>query len=209
MMSTPTAGPPGPGTGRRRGRRPGGADTRAALLAAAREVFAEQGYSGATVRAIARRAGVDAAMVNHWFGGKETLFAEAVLRLPFEVEPLVAHLRSGPAGQLGARMARAFLTSWDAEGGTRFTALVRSVATHADAGSSLRDFFLENLFGRISDLVAEDGRELRATLVASQVMGLGMVRYVVHFEPLASAGVDGLVAAVGPNIQRYLTGRLD
>src|SRR3954451_17319249 len=88
-------------TARRRGRRPAGQDTRTALIEAARAVFAENGYDGATVRAIATRAGVDAAMVNHWFGGKEGLFAQAVLKLPFDPLERLQVLRDGPDDELG------------------------------------------------------------------------------------------------------------
>ncbi|HEX2131257.1 MAG TPA: helix-turn-helix domain-containing protein, partial [Actinophytocola sp.] len=98
---------------RRRGRRPGGTDTRAALLDAARAVFSEHGYDGATVRAIAARAEVDAAMVNHWFGSKEGLFAEAVLKLPFNPRDVVERLLDGEVDSLGERIVRTFITVWD------------------------------------------------------------------------------------------------
>src|SRR6185369_590681 len=101
-------------TGRRRGRRPAGQDTRTALIEAARAVFAENGYDGATVRAIATRAGVDAAMVNHWFGSKEGLFIKAVLQLPFDPADIFQRLSDGPADTLGERIVRTFLNTWDA-----------------------------------------------------------------------------------------------
>src|SRR4051794_36433329 len=128
-------------TARRRGRRPAGQDTRTALVEAARAVFAESGYDGATVRTIATRAGVDAAMVNHWFGGKEGLFARAVLELPFDPLELQAELRDGPADELGERIVRAFLTRWDGAGGDVFKALVRSITGHELAGQMLQNFF--------------------------------------------------------------------
>ncbi|MGQ0841382.1 TetR/AcrR family transcriptional regulator [Actinokineospora sp.] len=194
---------------RRRGRRPGGTDTRAALLAAAREVFSEQGYDGATVRAIAGRAGVDAAMVNHWFGGKDALFGEAVLRLPFSPKELLATLLDGDPADLGERIVRTFLTRWDAQDGGVFAALVRSVAGHEQVAHALRDFFIRGVFGQLVPTVADDRRELRANLVAAQMIGIGMVRYVAKFEPVASTDIETVVTAVAPNIQRYLTGRLD
>ena len=194
---------------RRRGRRPGGADTRAALLAAAREIFTESGYDGATVRAIARRAGVDAAMVNHWFGGKEALFAEAVLDVPFNPKTLIAEIFKGDRDQLGERIIRTFLTSWDSQEGGVFTALIRSVASHDGVANALRQFFIHQVFGQITAVLSDDeSAMLRANLVASQMMGLGMVRYVAHFEPIAKAEVESVVKAVGPTIQRYLTGPL-
>lgn len=191
---------------KRRGRRPGGTDTKTALVAAAREVFSEQGYNGATVRAIAARADVDAAMVNHWFGGKDGLFAEAVLKLPFKPSELVAGLMDGPVDTLGERMVRTFLTTWDATGGGVFIALMRSVTSHEQAAQMLREFFLENIFRQLAKATGGDNGELRATLVATQIVGLGMVRYVARFEPLATAEIPTLVAAIAPTLQRYLTG---
>jgi AcrR family transcriptional regulator len=193
---------------KRRGRRPAGQDTRTALLAAARVVFSESGYEGATVRAIAGRAGVDAAMVNHWFGGKESLFAQAVLEVPFDPRELVETLLDGPSVDLGARIVHTFLTRWDGTGGDIFTALIRSVAGHQQVADALRDFFIKHFFGKLVSQVSEDNTELRATLCASQLIGMGVIRYVAKFEPLASTDIAIMVAAVGPNIQRYLTGEL-
>ncbi|GAA2984093.1 TetR/AcrR family transcriptional regulator [Actinokineospora diospyrosa] len=194
---------------RRRGRRPGGTDTRTALLTAAREVFTEQGYDGATVRAIARKAGVDAAMVNHWFGGKEALFAEAVLQLPFNPRERIAEvLGGGDPATLGERIVRTFLTIWDAHGGGVFAALIRSVAAHEQVANALRQFFHDNVFSQFAG-VAEDHGELRANLVASQMIGLGVVRYVARFDPITTSDAEAVVKAVGPTLQRYLTGPLD
>ncbi|MFD9963156.1 TetR family transcriptional regulator [Amycolatopsis sp. NPDC058986] len=194
-------------TARRRGRRPAGQDTRTALIEAARAVFAENGYDGSTVRAIATRAGVDAAMVNHWFGSKEGLFADAVLKLPFSPHELLERLRDGPDGELGERIVRTFLTRWDGAGGDTFQALIRSVAGHEQAGHVLRDFF-QKFFTKLIASAGSDRVELRTALAASQMVGMGMIRYIAKFEPLASAEIDTLVTAVAPNVQRYLTGDL-
>jgi AcrR family transcriptional regulator len=193
---------------RRRGRRPGGTDTREALLNAAREVFIEQGYDGATVRAIAGRAGVDAAMVNHWFGGKEGLFGEAVLKLPFNPQDIVDILMDSPPDLVGDTIVRTFLSRWDASGGGVFTALIRSVASHEEAAMLLRDFFFKFVFMQIIGKFSPDHQDLRATLIATQIVGLGMVRYVARFEPLASADVDTLAVAIAPTLQRYINGSI-
>ncbi|HEV7652850.1 MAG TPA: TetR family transcriptional regulator [Actinophytocola sp.] len=194
------------GTARRRGRRPGGTDTRAALVDAARTEFTEQGYDGATVRSIAARAGVDAAMVNHWFGGKEGLFAEAVLKLPFNPKDVADQLLDGHIDDLGERIVRTFVTIWDTTGGGVFTALMRSITSHEQAAHALHDFLVKHIVERVLRTVGLPDLEFRATLIASQLVGMGMVRYVARFEPLASADADALVAAVAPNMQRYVTG---
>lgn len=194
---------------RRRGRRPGGADTREALLVAAREVFIEQGFDGATVRAIAAKAGVDAAMVNHWFGGKEGLFAEAVLKLPFNAKDIVERLLAADPAEIGQAIVRNFLDIWDNTGGGVFTALMRSVTSHEDAALMLKDFFFKHVFTHVIGRLAPDNHEFRATLVATQIVGIGMVRYVTKFEPLASADVDTMAAAIAPTFQRYITGKID
>jgi AcrR family transcriptional regulator len=194
---------------KRRGRRAAGEDTRAALIAAARETFVEKGYDGATVRAIAARAGVDAAMVNHWFGGKEGLFAQAVLQLPFDPGEILKRLLDGPVESAGERIIRTFVTVWDATGGGTFAALIRSVTSQQEVANALRSFFVNAIFKNLLTEIGAEQRELRATLCATQMVGLGIVRYVVHFEPLASVDIDTVVKAVAPNMQRYLTGDLD
>jgi AcrR family transcriptional regulator len=192
--------------GRRRGRRSGGEDTRAALLDAARVVFAAQGFQGATVRGIAARAGVDAAMVNHWFGGKQGLFA-ATIRLPFNPAELVDSVVDGDPNTLAERLVRTFVTLWDTHEG-QFATLMLSVASQERAAAMMAEFFSTTVFGRVAESVGSDRPELRAALCGSQVIGLGMFRYVLKMQPLASADVDTLVAMVGPNLQRYLTGKL-
>lgn len=191
---------------RRRGRRAGGEDTRAALLDAARQVFAEQGFSGATVRGIAARAGVDAAMVNHWFGGKQGLFT-ATIELPFDPIVLVDEALRGDREDVGERIIRNFARMWDTYDG-RFATIMHSVSSQEQAARMMREFFSASVFGRITSALGVDRPELRGALCASQIVGLGMVRYVLRLEPLASADVDTLAATVGPNLQRYLTGEL-
>ena len=192
---------------RPRGRRPAGEDTRGALLDAARVEFTERGYDGATVRAIAQRAGVDAAMVNHWFGSKDGLFV-AALEIPVNPDEIIARLLDGPPEQLAERMLRTFLSVWDTNGGGPLAALMRSVASHEEAARMMREFVGRVIFGRVVSTVAPDQPELRAALCGSQIAGLGMLRYVIRLEPLASADHATVVSAIAPNLQRYLTGAL-
>lgn len=205
-MAGPRMTDPGTTSPRRRGRRSGGEDTRAALVEAARAVFAEQGYQGATVRTIAARAGVDAAMVNHWFGGKQGLFAAAI-ELPFDPTELIDELVSGDVSTLAERVVRTFVTLWDTHEG-RFATLMLSVASQDMAARMMADFFAGTLFGRVAKTVGADRPDVRAALCGSQVVGLGFVRYVLRLEPIASADVEDLVALVAPTLQRYLTADL-
>jgi AcrR family transcriptional regulator len=190
-----------------RGRRPAGKNTRATLLDAARAEFTERGFDGATVRAIAQRAGVDAAMVNHWFGGKDGLFV-AAMEIPVNPEEIVHRIVDGDPQQAAERLLRTFLSVWDTNGGGALTALVRSVASHEQAAQMMRELLSRAVFGPVVSAVAPDQLELRAALCGTQVVGLGMIRYVIRLEPLASAEHDTVVAAIAPNLQRYLTGVL-
>jgi AcrR family transcriptional regulator len=193
---------------RRRGRRPGGGDTRTALLDAARAAFVELGYNGATVRGIAERAGVDAAMVNHWFGSKEQLFV-AAMQLPIDPSAILDQVLPGDPEHLGERIIGMFLTVWDASGGGQLVALVQSVTSHQEAASMLRDFVMNVLVKRLIEAIAPDRTALRANLIGSQLIGLGMARYVVKLEPIASADHATIIRAVAPTIQRYAAGDLD
>jgi AcrR family transcriptional regulator len=195
-----------------RGRRPGGVDTRAAIVEAARTDFAAQGYDGTSVRGVARRAGVDPALVHHYFGGKAALFA-AVMDIPADPSQLIARVLEGPRDGVGERLVRAFLTLWDStDGQQRFSALIRSAVTHDEATRVLREFLTREVFGRVVDAMAGEtgGREsrgeleLRAGLAASQMVGLALMRYIVGFPAVVGASHDELVAQLGPTLQRYL-----
>ncbi len=192
-----------------RGRRPGGADTRQAIVEAARIDFAEQGYDGTSLRGIARRAEVDPALVHHYFGGKPQLFA-AVMDIPADPAALISAVVEGPRDQVGEALVRTFLAVWDsADGRQRFQALIRAAVTHDEATRMLREFLVREVFGRVVGSLAADGEpsadlELRAGMAASQMVGLAMMRYIVEFPAVVDAGHDELAALVGPTIQRYL-----
>ncbi|MGI8816655.1 MAG: TetR/AcrR family transcriptional regulator [Pseudonocardia sp.] len=206
MTERERAEPAGPPV-RRRGRRPAGQQTREALLAAARAEFAERGYDQARVRSIAAAAGVDPAMVNHWFGGKDGLFT-AALDLPVDPTAVIKLILGGGPEQAGERIVRTFLSVWDPNGGGPFVAMLRSASSHEQAARMVREFVTDRIFGPLAATLDSDQPKLRATLCGSQVVGLGMTRYVIRLDPIASADVETLVAAIGPTLQRYLTGPL-
>jgi AcrR family transcriptional regulator len=192
---------------RRRGRRPAGEDTRAAIIVAARSEFATRGYEGATLRGIARAAGVDPRLVHHYFEGKDDVFG-AVMDLPARPAELVATvIAAGPVDGLGERLLRMFFSVWDPpEGRQRVVALVSSVLTSESAALMIKQFLTREIFGRLIAAVGTGDAELRACLLASQMVGLMMARYVVGLEPLASADPEDLIPFVAPTLQRYLCG---
>lgn len=190
------------------GRRPGNADTRGEILRAARQEFAARGYGGATIRGIAARAEVDPALVHHYFGTKRELFVTS-LALPFDPLEVISAAVPGDPGKAGERLLRMLLGVWATEPGqTLMQSLLRSALTDDEVLGTLRQFMLETVLAPIVREVAPDRPELRAALLASQILGLAVVRHVTKIEPLASAEADTVVAAVGPTVQRYLTENL-
>jgi len=192
----------------RRGRRPGAPDTRAAILEAARARFGELGFAGTTIRAVAGDAGVDAALVHHYFGTKDDLFL-ASLALP--VDPrrlLVPAVTAGDVEGAAERMLETFVSVWDdPEVQPALLAVVRGVMD--PAGPVLvREGFLPVVLRPVAEALGIDRPDHRMPLVASQVMGLILMRYVLRVEPLASMPREQLVATYAPTIQRYLTGNL-
>ena len=190
------------------GRRAGDSGTRAAVLAAARRAFGEQGYGATSLRAVAREAGVDPSLVLHFFGSKDGLF-EAAVELPFDPAQLVPLLLAGDADGLGERVVRNFVRVWDATPGQGpILAMLRSAASHEDSAERLRALLLRILLRPLAEGAGAGDPDRRAALVASQVIGLAITRYVVRMEPLASATADELVPLLAPTLQRYLTGEL-
>ena len=191
----------------RRGRRPGAPDTRAGILAAAREQFATAGFSGTTIRAVAAEAGVDAALVHHYFGTKDDLFL-AALELPIDPRAVLAPaLAPGPDGA-GERILRVFLSVWDdPDHQLALLGLVRGLLE--PSGQQLvRDGFLRVVIRPIGQTLGIDEPDRRMPLVASQIFGLVIVRYLLEVEPLASMPAEDVVTIYAPTIQRYLTGPL-
>jgi AcrR family transcriptional regulator len=191
--------------GRRPGRRAGPTESRGDILAAARLLFAERGYDGATIRGIAGRAGVDAALVHHFFGTKEGVFVEA-MGFPVQPSTFIAELiASGPREQLGERLVRVFLGLWrDPERRAPVLGLLRSATTNEQAAEMLREFVTSALLGRLADGIGVP--RLRLCAAAAQMMGMVMLRYVIGVEPLASADEEEVVTLLAPTIQGYIDG---
>ena len=171
----------------------------------ARAQFAVRGYDAVSLRAIAREAGVDPALVHHFFTAKAQLFA-AAMELPFEPNAFVSALLAGHADTLGERLVRAVVELWDTPGAFEgFLGLIRGAVTHSDAARLLREFLTRELLGRLAAAAAPDAAQARAALAGSQIVGLAMARKIVGIEPLASVDPAWLAATVGPTVQRYLT----
>lgn len=195
-------------TRRRPGRPPGQSRSRAAILRAARSSFATQGYDRTTIRGVAGSAGVDPALIHHYFGTKDRLFTAA---MEFPIDPaVVAETVLGPGLEgAGERLVRLFMRIWESpQNREPMLGLVRAAVTNPRAARMLREFVSHALLGRVAPALGRADAPLRAALMASQVVGLAMLRYVIKVEPLASAGEEELAAAVGPRFQEYLTGDL-
>lgn len=191
----------------RSGRRPGTTNTREAILDAARGVFHSEGYKGATIRGIAAAAGVDGALVHHYFGSKRGLFVTA-MQLPMDPQVVVQMLLASDRDDLGESIARVILDAWESTDTSPFVALIRSAMADEDSARMLRDLIAEEVIGPIAAHLGTDQPRLRAALVGSQMAGLAMLRYIIRLEPVAKAGRDELVEAIGPTLQRYLTAPL-
>jgi AcrR family transcriptional regulator len=191
------------------GRRPGESGTREAILAAAREAFAADGFDKATLSGIAAAAGVDPALVRHFYTDKATLFDRA-MTLPWDAAEIVETSVTGNPDRVGERIVLRFLEAWET-GASRevFTAMIRSAVTHEQAADMVRELITRRLVGPVTVALRVPHPELRATLVGAQLVGLAMVRYVTRVEPLASLDRERAARVVGPSVQRYLTGELD
>lgn len=191
-----------------RGRRAGGGDTRAEIVDVARGLFATKGYDGTSVRAVARESGVDPALVHHYFAGKAGLFVE-VLGIPPGIEGEIAAAVAGPREGAGERVVRTFLRVWDSpEGRSRFQAMVGAVATHEEAARLLQEFVVRTVLARLAERFAEGGAvsELAVASAGAQLVGMGLMRYVVRVPAMVEAEPEEIVALLAPNVQRLLVG---
>nr|WP_314172179.1 TetR family transcriptional regulator [Streptomyces sp. DSM 40971] len=175
--------------------------TRAAILRAARERFATDGYERATIRAIARDAGIDPSMVMRYYGNKEGLFAAAS-----EIDLRLPELTSVPADEIGTRLVRHFLARWEGDG--TLNAMVRVGVTNPAGAERVHSVFRDQVLPTVA-AVCPDPRQapVRAALLASQILGMAVSRYVLKLPPAAELTHDEIVGWLGPTVQRYLTAR--
>jgi AcrR family transcriptional regulator len=197
--------------GPRTGRRPGQPDTRGAILAAARRLFAAHGFNGASVRQIAAEAGVDPALVHHYFGTKDGLF-RAALEIPIEPAVLLDEVFAAGVEQAPERLVRMFLQVWDdPRTGAAMASFLRTAVATEESAAMARQFFgsvvLTAASARLVDL-DPDEVETRVSLVLSQMLGLVLARRIIKAEPLAGLPLEQLVAFVTPTVTRYLLGDL-
>lgn len=194
--------------GKRPGRPPGNSDTRERILLSARELFARNGFDKTSMRAVASGADVDAALVHHYYGTKQQLFA-ASIRVPIDPMQIIGPLRDTPVHELGVTLPSMLLPLWDSELGAGFIATVRSALAGAEVGlvrTFLREVVIVEVANRVDDPPGTG--IIRAEFVATQLLGVVMARYIVGLEPFASLPVEQIAQTIAPNLQRYLTGDL-
>ena len=193
---------------KRPGRPSGTSDTRDRILTNAREMFARNGIGKTSIRSIAAAAGVDSALVHHYFGTKEQLFAAAV-HIPIDPMLVIGPMREVPIDELGLTLPSLLLPLWDSEMGSAFLATLRSLLAGDGVGlirSFLQDVIAVEIGSRVDDPPGS-GR-IRVQFVASQLVGVVMARYILELEPFASLPVEQIAETIAPNLQHYLTGEL-
>lgn len=189
------------------GRRPGNQDTRGQIITAARHAFAAKGFAGASMRGIASDAGVDAALIHHYFDSKQQLFL-ATIAMPLELPGFVEQVATGTRSDLGERLVRTVLGVWDSELQPSLVAAIRTALTDPVLTRSVAEFFTLEVIGHVlrrDDLPAEEANR-RAGLVASQILGLLIGRYVLRLPVLVNRESADLVTEIGPTVQRYIDG---
>jgi AcrR family transcriptional regulator len=191
------------------GRRPGNQDTRGQIITAARQAFAAKGFAGASMRGIAAEAGVDAALIHHYFENKEQLFL-ATVALPLEMPQKLEEVAAGGLDGIGERLVRTVLGVWDSDLQPSLIAGIRTTLTDPALTRSVGEFLALEIIGRVlrrDDLPPEEANR-RAGLAASQVLGLVIGRYVLQLPLLVSRRSEDLVVEIGPTVQRYLDGHI-
>lgn len=193
------------GSSRRSGRRAGSPDTRGEILDAARQVFSDLGYDRATMRTIATRAEVDPALIYHYFETKDDLFA-ASIDLPIPPTEVLRNVLEGDRSHLGRRLSETFFIVWEQEEARRsLLGILRSAMGGEDrAANAFRQFLMTAVLDHISPMIPGKDSRLRALLMASQLVGVAMTRYVMRLEPIASASVEEIIDLVAPRVQSYV-----
>ncbi len=193
---------------KRPGRPPGTSDTRERILVSARELFARNGIDKTSIRAIAADAGVDPALVHHYFGTKTQLFAAAI-HIPIDPMQVIGPLQQVPIEEIGHVLPSLLLPLWDSELGKGFIATLRSILAGGDT-SLIRTFLQEIIAKEVGTRVDNPpgSGPIRVQFVASQLVGVVMARYILELDPFKSLPVEQIVETIAPNIQRYLTGDL-
>jgi AcrR family transcriptional regulator len=193
---------------KRPGRPPGTSDTRERILESARNLFARNGIDKTSIRAIAKDAGVDPALVHHYYGTKTQLFAEAI-HIPIDPMTVLGPMREVPVERIGYVLPSIMISLWDSEMGTRFIATLRSILAGGEV-SLIRSFLEEVITAEVGSRVDSppgSGR-VRVQFVASQLIGVVMARYILELDPFRSLTVEQIAGTIAPTLQRYLTGEL-
>lgn len=177
------------------------------ILVSARELFAERGFERTTMRAIGQRAEVDPALIHHCFGTKDRLMTSALLP---DIDVIAVFDGFDPTANPGTEFVRRVVGEWEArpEVRDRLIALLRIAMTRDEVAAIMREFILGLAGTALGDVIRDDNRDLRFGLIASQMLGLGLTRYIFDIPAIAAAGADDLAASVGPRIEHYLLGDL-
>jgi AcrR family transcriptional regulator len=193
---------------KRPGRPPGASDTREQILAGARELFSRNGFRSTSIRSVAASAGVDSALVHHYFGTKQQLFAAAI-QMPVNPMKVLGPLREAPVDELGYKLPSLLLPVWDSEAGVGFIATLRTILADNEVSlirSFLQDVVTVEVGSRVDDPPGTG--PIRVQFVASQLVGVVMARYILELNPFASLPAEQIAQTIAPNLQRYLTGDL-
>jgi AcrR family transcriptional regulator len=178
------------------------------ILRAARASFAEHGYAGTTLRAVAQQADVDPALVNYYFTNKTGLLDAALVPPEAWVER-IAEAAAAPLKTRGAALVRTLVDAWsDPEIAGFLRSAILTAAHEPIALQRLMAGFAVHVLGAVSAELPDEERMVRASLASTQMVGLGIMRYVWQVGAVATLPDDRVVALIGPTIQRYLTGTL-
>jgi AcrR family transcriptional regulator len=192
-----------------KGRRPGNPDTKETILDSARTRFAGHGFKGTSIRQIAAEAGVDPALVHHYFGSKDQLFL-ATIAVPIDPHAVIGPVLAAGPEDFGRHLVATLVRVWDSESGTALVAAFRAALSDPKTSTLVREFVTSTIFSMLAAVMhlAPDEAQRRASLIGTQMTGLIVGRYLLAFEPIRSMPPADVVAAIGPVVQHYLAGDL-